>query len=443
MGIAAWDTLSIYISYNVLYVLRLGQWEGLSAGLAVTVSVWLTASYLAGRYSPAESKSSSPLLVELTKTGVAASIVLAVFVSHSWIYQIADAQTRFRGFLIPFIVATCCLSTLGQFVRKAIATASRNWIILCSKHEAQTIHRELEGDVTGLQARTRTFTGKDLPIEAESGLGSISIAVGNLAKDPIRDTEKVLRLKERGENIIPLINWCEEELHRIPPELVETDWLIQSEGFALKPRSMNWRIKRFGDVLGAAVLIIVTAPVLAAGGILIWLEDRGPIFYRQTRSGLYGRKFKIWKLRSMRVNAEQTGPQWASREDPRVTRVGRLMRSTRIDELPQLFSVLNGDLSLIGPRPERPEIEERLERLIPNYRLRHWIRPGLSGWAQVCYPYGASIEDSRSKLSYDLYYLRNAGITLDILIAIKTIRLLSGAKGAVPSSEANTSKFPE
>ena len=134
----------------------------------------------------------------------------------------------------------------------------------------------------------------------------------------------------------------------------------------------------------------------------------------------------------MRVNAEANGAQWASKRDPRITNIGRFLRATRIDELPQLINVINGDLSLIGPRPERPEIEEDLEQQIPHYRVRHWIRPGLSGWAQVCYPYGASVEDSRAKLSYDLYYLRNSNLFLDFLITIKTIRLVTGAKGASP-----------
>ena len=144
----------------------------------------------------------------------------------------------------------------------------------------------------------------------------------------------------------------------------------------------------------------------------------------------------------MKINAEEAGAQWASKTDPRITSVGRVIRATRVDELPQLFSVLSGDLSLIGPRPERPQIEERLEIDIPNYRIRHWIRPGLSGWAQVCYPYGASIEDSRMKLSYDLYYLRNSNLLLDLLITLKTIRLILSAEGASPKSQKAQTTSP-
>ena len=183
-------------------------------------------------------------------------------------------------------------------------------------------------------------------------------------------------------------------------------------------------------------LIVLTTPIVVLAGLLVWLEDRGPIFYKQKRSGLFGRPIQIWKIRSMRVDAEERGAQWSSKIDVRITKMGRVIRATRIDELPQLISVLKGDLSLIGPRPERPEIEEELEKRIINYRIRHWIRPGLSGWAQVCFPYGASIADSRMKLSYDLYYLRNANWALDLLITLKTIRLLVNRRGSSPKGKA-------
>ena len=182
----------------------------------------------------------------------------------------------------------------------------------------------------------------------------------------------------------------------------------------------------------ASGLLLLTAPLLLAAAALIRLEDGGPIFYGQQRTGLYGERILIWKLRSMRQNAESSGARWASRNDARITTVGNWLRRLRIDELPQLVSVLSGDMSLIGPRPERPELELDLEERIPHYRVRHWVRPGLSGWAQVCYPYGASIEDSRMKLSYDLYYLRNANLMLDFLILIKTLRLVARGQGAVP-----------
>jgi len=168
------------------------------------------------------------------------------------------------------------------------------------------------------------------------------------------------------------------------------------------------------------------------------LEDGGPIFYSQIRNGLGGFPYTIHKLRSMRIDAEQSGAQWVKRSDSRITKVGSFLRRTRLDELPQLWCVFAGSMSLIGPRPERPEFDQELEHHIPHYRLRYCVRPGLSGWAQVNYPYGASVEDAANKLSYDLYYLRNFSFWLDLLILFKTIRLVFNARGAVPSPETTT-----
>ena len=166
--------------------------------------------------------------------------------------------------------------------------------------------------------------------------------------------------------------------------------------------------------------------------LMIYFEDRGPVFYSQIRTGIFRKKYRIYKLRTMKIDAEKYGAQWSTNGDERITTVGKILRKTRIDELPQLFSVLSGDMSLIGPRPERPELEENIIENIKNYTERYSVKPGLSGWAQVNYPYGASLEDTRRKLSYDLYYIKNFSIFLDILIFFKTIQLVFTAKGSIP-----------
>ena len=397
-------------------------------------ATWLAISYLIGRYSPPAKRGNTQSTTIIAKTILAGSAVITIFVGHSWIYQIIDAQTRFRGFLIPLISLACILSSIAQTFSSGIGERRAKWLVIGNKAEKKTVTKELACEGQALQDRTTvTTTSQAWGFEDSKYDDETRIAVGSIEENEGKEIERLLQRRERGGCVIPLLNWCEQELQRIPPELVHSEWLIQAEGFGLRPGSITWRLKRFGDVLGAILLIVGTAPILLIAGILVWVQDGGPIFYHQIRSGLYGRPIRIWKLRSMRVNAEKYGAQWATKSDPRVTRVGRLIRATRIDELPQLFSVISGDLSLIGPRPERPEIEEELEKVIPNYRVRHWIRPGLSGWAQVCYPYGASTEDSRLKLSYDLYYLRNASPLLDVLITMKTIRLVIAAKGASPT----------
>ena len=433
MGFAGWDVGSLYLAYNLTYLRRLGEWEGWSNGLIAITVIWLGISYLAGRYSPSEVSRRDYGLIRFVETLLAALGVLVVFIGHSWIYQIVDAQTRFRGFMIPWAGYAVAFSSLGQAVALKISGKNKKWLLVSSSDEARMIRQELENEHPAVQKSCIVGGSSDLTasISSSSDVKS-SIAIGTLEASDQDMVGKLLGLRESGEEIIPLLSWCEQELQRIPPELIKAEWLIQAEGFGLRPGSLNWRLKRFCDVFGATALLVVTSPVLVLGGLLIYLEDRGPILYSQIRSGLYGKPIRIWKLRSMRVNAEADGARWASNQDPRITYVGRILRATRIDELPQLVNVLNGELSLIGPRPERPEIEEDLEQLIPHYRVRHWIRPGLSGWAQVCFPYGASIEDSRMKLSYDLYYLRNSNLFLDFLITIKTIRLVTGAKGASP-----------
>ena len=172
-------------------------------------------------------------------------------------------------------------------------------------------------------------------------------------------------------------------------------------------------------------------PILLICAICIYIEDRGPIFYTQDRTGKDGVIFKLTKLRTMIINAERNGPEWSRENDSRVTKTGFILRKLRIDELPQLVSVITGDMSLIGPRPERPSINRDLAKLIPFYNLRHKVKPGLSGWAQVNYPYGSSISDSKIKLSYDLYYINHFSNFLDILIFFKTIRLVFNLKGSL------------
>jgi len=178
-------------------------------------------------------------------------------------------------------------------------------------------------------------------------------------------------------------------------------------------------------------LLVLTLPIALIAAIAVKLDSPGPIFYQQDRLGMGGQVFRIFKFRSMRVDAESsTGAAWATPRDPRVTHVGRLMRLLRIDELPQLFNVIRGDMSLVGPRPERPEIVARLVPTIPLYNHRHTMRPGITGWAQICYQYGATVEDAREKLCYDLYYIKNWSLFLDLQIMLQTMKVVLYGRGA-------------
>ena len=434
LSVAAWDVLCIFGSYRHIYIAKLNEWNGIGSGLVVIWATWLSTSYLIGRYSAEGSRAKLSRLTKLAATTVPAIAVLMVFVGHSWFYQVNDAATRLRGFVIPLLVICTVSSALGQLVALTLMQSSRKWSIVCSEQEKKLIAKEVK-QLTERQRPRFLSKGELLLLNTMTANNESNIAVSESMMTDEETLENLLRLKERGITTISTIRWFEEKLQRIPTDLVNAQWLIQAEGFVLRPGSLNWRLKRLGDIIGASVLLVATAPVVLLSALLIYAEDRGPVFYGQIRTGYCGEAIRIWKLRSMKVNAEQVGgAQWAQKKDPRITKIGGLLRATRIDELPQLVNVIIGELSLIGPRPERPEFEIELEKHIPHYRVRHWIRPGLSGWAQVCFPYGASIEDSKAKLSYDLFYIRNSGIFLDLLILVKTIRLIAWKAGSEPNS---------
>jgi sugar transferase (PEP-CTERM system associated) len=216
---------------------------------------------------------------------------------------------------------------------------------------------------------------------------------------------------------------------RVPVDALKGSWLVYADGF----RQDWWRTfeKRLVDIVGSLVLLSVTLPVMAVAAIATFLESGFPVLYRQERVGRGGKTFVIWKFRSMYPDAEADGaPRWAQPDDPRVTRVGRFLRKSRIDELPQLLNVLKGDLSLVGPRPERPAFVAQLAREIPFYSARHSVKPGVTGWAQVRYAYGASREEAKKKLEYDLYYIKNHTLLLDVLILFETVRVVLRGEGA-------------
>ena len=220
-----------------------------------------------------------------------------------------------------------------------------------------------------------------------------------------------------------------EQQERLPPVLMADTFLGYEDLPWAATFSVQAQLKRVADLLLAALLFFFSAPLVAFAALLIWLEDRGPVLYAQQRSGWRGRPFTLYKLRTMKVHSSNATVSWTQPGDKRITKVGIWLRRVRLDELPQLLNVLNGEMSLIGPRPERPELEEELEQRIPHYRKRHWMRPGLSGWAQVCAPYASSIEDSDLKLSYDLYYLRNFSTWLDFVILLRTVKTVLKAGG--------------
>jgi sugar transferase (PEP-CTERM system associated) len=258
------------------------------------------------------------------------------------------------------------------------------------------------------------------------GASEIVVATDDRRGLPVR---QLLHCKLAGIRVTDFLDFWERETRTVDLEALRPSWLFYSDGF--RCGVIDEALKRVFDIAVSLALLVFSLPLLAATACLIKLDSPGPIFYRQERVGLRGRVFTIFKFRSMRVDAELDGsPKWATKRDPRVTRVGAIIRKLRIDELSQILNVLRGDMSFVGPRPERPYFVGNLTAVIPYYAERHWVRPGITGWAQINYPYGASIEDARRKLSFDLYYVKNHSVFLDFLILLQTARVIFWNHGA-------------
>ncbi len=269
----------------------------------------------------------------------------------------------------------------------------------------------LRDDVAGVHALADELGVDEIVLALEERRGALPVA-------------DLLKAKLAGVRISEMSSFLERETGRVDLSSVSPSWLIFSDGF-LGAKYMAVIGKRAFDVAASLTLLAVSSPVLLIAALLIKLTSRGPVFYHQERVGQLGRTFNVIKFRSMRTDAEKDGtPQWAQQRDPRVTAIGRIIRATRIDEIPQIFNVLRGDMSFVGPRPERPFFVNELAAQIPFYNERHVAKPGITGWAQLNYPYGASVEDARHKLEYDLYYVKNYSMFLDLLILIQTVRVV-------------------
>ncbi len=256
----------------------------------------------------------------------------------------------------------------------------------------------------------------------------------------IRDTKthsadallrSILNLKLQGINVHSMPSLYEDLTGKIPVRYANDSWFVNATIAGVRRSIYNRKIKRILDVaFSLAGLALAGLPLFLPVCLAIRLDSAGPIFYRQKRNGFRGSEFQLIKFRSMTADAEANGATWASKKDPRVTRVGRIIRKLRIDEIPQMLNVLKGDMSFIGPRPERPEFVRILQEKIPYYSLRHSVKPGITGWAQVNYPYGASEEDAAEKLQYDLFYIKNMSAFLDFHILLRTVRVVLFGKGA-------------
>lgn len=294
-------------------------------------------------------------------------------------------------------------------------------------------------DVVGFVAMTgneRTIA-EAVPREAIANLSDhvVALRAGEvvLAMEERRNAlplADLLRVKTTGVHVNDIASFIERETGRVDLATTNPSVLIFSDGFSAGQRISKVG-KRLFDIVASLIVLVIGLPLALIAALAVKLDSKGPVLYRQPRVGLFGEPYNILKIRSMRTDAEAAGKAvWAAENDPRITRVGHIIRKLRIDELPQLWCVLKGEMSFVGPRPERPSFVDELERQLPYYAERHMVKPGLTGWAQINYPYGASVEDARVKLEYDLYYAKNYSPFLDLLILLQTVRVVLWPEGA-------------
>jgi sugar transferase (PEP-CTERM system associated) len=320
---------------------------------------------------------------------------------------------------------------LGQ---GALADAVSNYVRKEGSSHLRCVGRLAQGQPTSsstislgnIVARARPFARPAPYAHMAESLHAEEIVV---ATDDRRGlpVDELLRCRLQGIQVTDYVTFWEREAGQIDIDQVGAGWLAFAEGFRLN--FARRAVKRVLDIVVASAFLVLSFPLMLVVAAMIKLDSRGPVFFTQDRVGRDGKIFTIYKLRSMRVDAEAEGPRWATKDDDRTTRVGRFIRKMRIDEFPQVINVLKGDMSFIGPRPERPFFVDQIRKEIPFYELRHRVRPGITGWAQVSYPYGASMEDAKKKLSYDLYYVKNSDLLLDFGILLQTARVVVSGHG--------------
>jgi sugar transferase (PEP-CTERM system associated) len=311
-------------------------------------------------------------------------------------------------------------------VGRRVSLRARVLVVGRGSRAAAILYDEIDRDGHSEVAGTVSVEANGLVARARAvGADAVVVAVDDRRGLNVRE---LLACRLAGLEVIDATSFAERALKKIPIQLARTSDLVFSDGFD-RGRVLIWG-RRIISLMAAGVLFLFALPVLLIVAALIKLDSRGPVFYSQERVGLNGRNFKMLKFRTMRNDAEAAGVKWAQKDDPRVTRLGKYLRRFRVDELPQLINVLRGEMGVVGPRPERPEFVARLRTQIPYYDLRTLVPPGITGWAQIRYPYAASLEEAREKLQYDLYYIKHLSLFLDIVILFHTAKVVLFGRGA-------------
>jgi|TARA_B100000315_G_scaffold252341_1_gene288922 exopolysaccharide biosynthesis polyprenyl glycosylphosphotransferase len=448
LALVGHDIIALAVSIMAAYQLRL---EYSSPSVVDWHLVWvmivvISTLYVSNSYQITHGASSLALGFRTLFSIVVAGVFIAAFV---YIIEPVRSVTLFwQGNLsLSFLIFAVWSSVLRYLVSFSYQRWSSKpcWLFIVdpsTRDQFDRIEKSLSSDTRIESIHVRDSERLRLELDKqnrtlkayEDGEGVYENQVAGLV---LGSTEKLssdlirqfMILRLHGVNVLNYAEFYEERMSLIPIIDVRDLWSVFSEGFSLQPGKVNWRLKRAIDFLVSLIAFVIVAPLIALLTISIRVTSPGSVMFVQERIGLGGEKFRLLKLRTMRTQQSADVERWTDKEDERITRIGRVLRKYRLDELPQLINVIKGEMSLVGPRPEQPNIVRRLEVEIPFYDVRHLVKPGISGWAQVNYPYGASVEDAKRKLEFDLYYMKHYSIFLDFYVALRTLRVMISRGG--------------
>ncbi|MHC5740428.1 MAG: sugar transferase [Nostoc sp.] len=440
------DIVGLWLSLSLCLWVRSHQYlNGFDPFIYLFIFLILAGLYLADTYHPDSQIAGlrAPSRILISNVVVGLIIASLIYLTGAW----GKESVLKRGILLP------CLgifTTWAMVSRIYVANWARSqaqhsrWLILGAGKKAilfgkiflersslgrLVVLATAEQNINELAKSNRVAVGSLNDLSQWSQQPWSGVVVTTPMKLSDAQIQQLMQLRLSGVSIYGIPDVCEILWYKLPSSLLQDNWLAFGAGFNLAADSINQKLKRLVDIILAWSLFLFLSPLMLLTVLAIKLDSPGPVLYTQMRTGLEGKLFRVYKFRSMYQDAEKLGAQWAYEGDPRTTRVGRWLRLTRIDELPQILNVLWGEMSLIGPRPERPEFDIKLRQEIPYYDLRYVVKPGITGWAQVMYPYGASVEDAYEKLAYDLYYIKNYSLALDLAIVFKTVRVVLLGKG--------------
>ena len=417
------DLLSFWIGFFIVIFIRFGKENYLDAvnshlyPFFILSIVWIFIFYILGLYDIFSIKTNTTNIRKFL-ISISLSFVIGIFLFYLVpVFGISPKinlllQIVFFGG-ISFYLRFLIYKKLFSLVTKPIIFIGES-LYIKNLLEIIKTNTQLGFSVSGFFSNIEDISSKNIKLK------NLFIVSDKIPK--LKD-EEIIKINRNGIEITNTINAYEKFLQKIPIEIINQEWIL--DNIKTKMDSLYKIITQITNYVFATIILIISSPFTLISILFIYLTDRGPVFYKQNRVGLNGKIFKIYKLRSMIIDSEKNGAVWSSgSKDPRTTTIGKIIRKTHIDEIPQMINILKGDITLIGPRPERPEFVKELEESIPHYRLRHIVKPGFTGWAQIKYRYARTTDDSKEKFEYDLYYIKNKNIFLYIEIILKTVRII-------------------